>query len=225
MSNQISVYDSIRSITYETIQQYIDDFDQQEGLKEEILQDEFANKENCDEKRVLRKVALLNAFYSTQLFNNPGKADGRKKNVDIQTMAKHIVTLSKEKNLDKLIMSSCAKDRAYAIRLIRCIDESLYSDAYSFATKYCSWNNPNAFPIVDRYSKGMLYYLCRTSEHIFGHFHSPITQSKLSEYDSFCGVHQSFREAIFQKTGYNCTCKDIDKFLWLFGVRNNISID
>jgi hypothetical protein len=81
---------------------------------------------------------------------------------------------------------------------------------YSFATKYCSWHVPDAYPIYDSFV-GKLVYEYRQDEKYCDFFR----QNELSsDYLKFKGVIESFRNHFgLTKFGF----KDLDKFLWLYG--------
>ena len=219
--NQEIIQTAGAAITEETIPCCVNYFNKSEELKETVLKRAFSNKKNEYLEEVLVKVTLLNAFYSTQLFNNPGNYNGKRKNADIQVMAKHIVDLAINKGLD----DKMATGDLEAVELIRQIDPNRYSSATSFATKFCSWHNSDSFPIMDRYSKGMLYYLNRADNGLFKDFNNhQVTKTGLNDYKTFCNIHHELREYISKRIS-TFSCKDIDKFLWCYGVHNKISIE
>lgn len=199
----------------------INEFDNREQLKEDSLEMLFRGflDYEYDSRMILVKVTCLNEFYSTRLNSNPAKENpSRKLAVDIATMAKHIVKLAEEQGLGDLIAGGDAK----AVDLIRWIpakDAGAYSDAYSFATKYCSWHNPEAYPIVDGFSKAMVYYLYRR---LFGVAleGARITHSALQDYKLFCELFDELKAwinsrccSIHDKT-YGV--KDCDKLFWYY---------
>jgi len=79
---------------------------------------------------------------------------------------------------------------------------------YSFATKYCAWHNPSAYPIYDTFVDKMLWAYRRQDQ-----FDSFLHQDLL-KYDRFRQIVRNFQRH-YHLTTYNI--KDIDKFLWLAG--------
>jgi hypothetical protein len=83
-------------------------------------------------------------------------------------------------------------------------------DYFSFATKYCSWHNPEAYPICDSNVKKYLRRLQKESDFAMG-------------FDIYGDdwTYPDFRKAMdaFRKHyGLGSfTYKEIDKFLWLYG--------
>lgn len=75
---------------------------------------------------------------------------------------------------------------------------------YSFASKYCSWHNPN-YLIADSYSKGMLYYINKSKE-FYG---------ELNDYITFNKVYNAFKHIYFSNMD-NIDNKTIDTYLWTY---------
>ena len=78
---------------------------------------------NTDASHVLVKVLVLNKLYSTRVLDN-----------DIESLARHVTGLG----IDPLL------ERGALEAVYTCPPLKMY---YSFATKFCSWHNPNAYPI------------------------------------------------------------------------------
>lgn len=223
MNRDIAINDFISRIEQdgsEFVDGIIERFDDQEQLKESSLDMLFRQSGDYveDIRKVLIKVTCLNVFYSTRLNSNPPKdAHERKLAVDIETMARHISRLNETQGLQELI----ADGRTEAIELIRWIPDkgtNAYTDAYSFATKYCSWHNPEAYPIVDGYSKAMVYHLFLK---LFGPTidHKRVTHALLQDYVMFCQLFYELADWINKQ----CTrsygvyqVKDIDKLFWYY---------
>ena len=163
--------------------------------QEEILTDLFSNKNNSDFKLVLTKTIFLNEFYSTYLD-------------DVVRMANRIIDLKIDKKLNDNDIS-LVDDIAHT--------PSEMKNAYSFASKYCSWHKPNTYPILDSYAKGILYKMNKE----FG-FMPQFTRQKISSsYPFYCNVYENFIQYFNLQ---NFTLKQIDRFLWLFGKENKIKI-
>jgi hypothetical protein len=192
--------------TPDLINMYIDLFDKEEEYVESTVDAIFSNPDNS----ILTRVVVLNSLYSTRL-NNKQINDYKK--VNVKTMAEYIEE-SKE-----FFNNTCHKN----IDVIHWVDNARdyfkskwkYSP-YSFLTKYCAWSFPNlSIPIVDSYTKAMLYYLNQLY-HFYNEENTPhFSQTDISnkEYAFFCEVFAKFKE----KYANDKTYKDIDKFLWYYG--------
>jgi hypothetical protein len=145
---------------------------------------------NTDPEQVLLKVAALNALYSTQIF-------------DLVGLARHIV----EGKVDPLLAAGDPKaiDRISPAPLGR---DRAPRSVLSFATKYCSFHKPEAYPILDSYVEQVLVEYRRRDA--FATFRSEeirdyrTFKAKLEAFTSFYGLGQ-------------CSLRDIHRFLWLTG--------
>lgn len=90
---------------------------------------------NDDESEVLLKCVALNKFYSAGLLN-----------IDLIPMAKHIVELNSQINIDKALQEG---DWTIVSKIAQ--GGELSRSYLSFASKYCNWHNPKKFPIYDKY--------------------------------------------------------------------------
>ncbi|MCX8061255.1 MAG: hypothetical protein QXS54_01325 [Candidatus Methanomethylicaceae archaeon] len=146
----------------------------------------FPNNINLED--VFLKVIVLNDLYRTAIWAT-------------YQVAEHIVSL----NIDHLIREGKpeAVDMIARIRLGNKIRNN-----YSFATKYCAWHNPSAYPIYDMCVDKMLWAYRRQDQ-----FDSFLHQDLL-KYDRFRQIVRNFQRH-YHLTTYNI--KDIDKFLWLAG--------
>ena len=203
----------------ERVLECISKYDEEEELKEKVLEKVFQSAPNTDEQAELIRVTLLNSFYSTRLNNAKPKAstnESRRSHADVESMAKHIAV---KKDLYYLIHSSNEHDRLEAFNYIAYMtSEFKTSNSYaapSFASKYCSWCNPVCYPIMDSYSREMLYHINLDSENKF--FEGSISKDGMS-YEEFCAVHEAFRVYLKNKhNGREYSAKDIDKYLWYYG--------
>lgn len=198
-------------------------FDENEQLKEELLREAFSDNPNTDLKAVLLRVTLLNTFYSTRLNNNrkdKRKDSTSKTHIDVESMARHIAS---KQELDSWIDSENEDERLKAFDWIASEKSEYKTDAHyaasSFASKYCSWCNPEKYPIMDSYSRGMLYHINADQN---SHFYSGrLSQDSLRDYEVFCKAHKAFKEFLQRKHGgKEYSTKDIDKYLWLYGTEH-----
>ena len=136
---------------------------------------------------MLLKVLLLNKLYSTQI-----------PDIHIESLARHISGLGIDRSL--------VEGQPSTVALIARCEGLSYN--LSFASKYCSWHNPTAYPIYDHYADKCLWtYKMRCG---FAQFH----RKDLKDYASFREVVIKFRN--FYKLG-SFNFREIDKFLWLQG--------
>jgi hypothetical protein len=178
------------------IRQASAEFDSENQVLEEALQELFGHyPHNTQPAQVLLKVTALNTLYSTHI---PRYSESIPTIFDVVT---HIVTLGIDSDLkrgDDGLVSRLAKTS---------VPPKKVRFNYSFATKYCSWHNPNAYPIFD----GNVYaYLCHLVNH--GCLDS-FRQYDLWDYSIFKKVIEGFQK----RNRLEFTFKDIDKFLYLQG--------
>lgn len=182
--------------TPEFIKYYLNKFDSDEksisvenALK--TLIDRFPENKNIDEIKL--KISTLNSFYSINIY-------------EIGSMAKHIQSLNIDDAIaigDPNIVQKIATGHAIA---------SLKSEAgkeinfYSFATKYCSWHNPDEFPFFDSYVEKLLIAYRELGFYDFKNV-------ELKQYERFKTILIKFRE-YYGLTDFSL--KEIDKFLWLY---------
>jgi hypothetical protein len=169
------------------VMSYIQRFDKEEDGVERTLTKLFRLcPKNTVLEDVLFKVVMLNALYHTSIFSPHG-------------VAKHILWLKIDAQLQA--GQSQAVDLIASVRLGK---RERYN--YSFATKYCSWHNREAYPIYDKRVDAILWGYKKQD-----HF-AAFQRQDLWEYDEFKRVIMAFR------THYNLGAfdfKDLDKFLWL----------
>lgn len=106
---------------------------------------------NIEIKEILIKVSSLNNLYSTNIFSP-------------YDVAEHI---SKIPNIDdRLQKGDSSLVREIANVKIGGKDKTFYS----FATKYCSFHNPDAYPIYDSYIEKVLCYFQKNNSFVNGKF-------------------------------------------------------
>jgi len=176
--------------TVELVTMRCDEFDSDPStrLGEDALGQLWAHfPRNTEAAHVLLKVLALNSRYSAQV-----------RDIDIETLARHIAGLSIDPQL--------AEGSASTVHLItHCGNLRHY---FSFATKYCSWHNPDAYPIYDRNVDACLWSYKK--ENSFAKFQ----HQDLWDYARLRDVVTEFR-TFFKLDSFNF--KAIDKFLWSQG--------
>jgi hypothetical protein len=145
---------------------------------------------NTKIEEVLHKVTVLNYFYSTRIR-------------DTFAVAQHIVKLNIDKQLRRKevdIVDKIANVPVVGGRKIR---------FYSFATKYCSHHQPDAYPIYDSFvSKALAYF---NKQDNFADFSR---KAIWEDYPTFKQAILAFQE-FYKLEG--CGLRDIDRYLWLLG--------
>lgn len=134
---------------------------------------------------VLIKVVLLNGLYATNVFA-------------LVEMADHITGLQIDGDLSAGAGSLVDRIANLTIR-----DKTRRH--YSFATKYCSWHRPEAYPIYDSLVEQLLWRYREQSR--FADFKRP----DLQDYTLFRSIIEAFIRN-FSLGGL--TFKQVDKFLW-----------
>jgi hypothetical protein len=149
---------------------------------------------NTDNSHVLLKVVALDRLYATNIF-------------DVWTVSSHITELKIDQRL--------ANGAPGLVDLIANAPVAIKPRKnYSFATKYCSWHNPAAYPIYDKnVSDSLLAYNAQDPFSTFGY-------DDIRIYDTFVKVITDFRDHYDLAS---VTFKQIDKFLWAQGktIRDN----
>jgi hypothetical protein len=140
---------------------------------------------------VLLKVVSLNRLYSTQI-------------LAVMDVASHIHENAKEIDCGLSAGSPLVVETIGRVT-IGITGKQRYN--FSFATKYCSWHNPAAYPIWDSRVDKYLYHLQRQDN--FAPFFR--TNSDLWDYPKFVEVMIAFREFYGLES---FAFKETDKFLW-----------
>lgn len=180
------------------VRKYLDNWKDEYALKDECLEILFKRtfRKNTDIKEVLIKVSVLNSFYSTNIF-------------DLISVAKRIIELDIDKyleegNLD--IVNSIAKVA---------MKKDKVRFFYSFATKYCSFHNPETYAIYDSYVvKALKHY---RDEDKFAEFND----DTLKDYRNFIDVILKFK-SFYELNEFSL--KQIDMFLWQAGKEGKYGI-
>lgn len=201
----------------------VEQFNNEQDLNEKVVGDVFSKFDNSSISNILIKVIVLNNRYSAGLNDNPLSIEKRKEYttdnkkfpVDVTTMAEHIYRNRDEFNKVKKI-----NEVIELVDIMRDIEG--FQDAYSFATKYCSWTYSGIdVPIVDSYVKGLLYRL--NVKYKFDP--SFIRQNQLNDYSKYLDIYKCFVDT-YHLNQYSY--KDVDKYLWQYAknmlVKNNMDI-
>ncbi len=149
----------------------------------------YPKSDNLDE--VLMKTSLLNAFYSTNVAMQ----------LPLLDMAKHIVRLSKEENLDDLIFSG-SQD---AVTKIANLNGKIF---WSFASKYCcNSNSTDAYYIYDSLVRRRVYEYFRDNKGVY----ERVTEKNLkADYAFYCRALEKYIEL----NNLKGTKREIDWYIW-----------
>lgn len=224
LDEKINEYDKILKSFYE--EHWIEELALKSAFKPEILSVAAEAKDAATQEEakaeILTQVILLNQLYSIGLQQNPTNNETKKKRkaeyketIDVKAMTDRIYDNAKE--LEKCIKEGDPK----AVEIIRNDNSEKYKDAYSFATKYCSFSNPEKYPIVDQYVKKMLKGLLGSGVFDEERFKSVsgIRKGALDKnYGAFVKVHKAFQKYIRETANSDFfSCKYTDIFLWNCG--------
>jgi len=163
-------------------------FDEENSITERALQELFRlYPTNDDEAHVLLKVTTLNRLYSAGIFDVHGMAEQIHLNV---------------KSIDAALIQGVPW---IVDEIARFLLGKTGNKFYAFATKYCSWHNPSAYPIWDGNVCRYLTCLKNTP------FAKP---DEWTRYAEFVALISAFR-AHYHLDSFGF--KEIDKFLWIQG--------
>jgi len=178
--------------TPELVRHYVCKFDEgRDGLVDKALLELFRTfPENVRLDHILFKVLGLNSLNSTG-------------NIAVTPVAKHIQSL----NIDARL-AQCDPTLVNEIALTP-IKVGKTGRFYVFATKYCSWHVPDAYPMFDGIVGKLISEYQRIDKFAFFWKHD-----LTNDYLKFKQIVEVFRE----QYGLNeFSFKDLDKFLWRYG--------
>lgn len=162
-------------------------------LGDEMLDYAFNSlKNNQNNNTYCIAVTLLDSIYHTQL-KDPIRVANKifnSKEFDI----KRLLEMNKKTDIN---------ERSNIIDIIAQIDNTEGTHIYSFATKFCNWLNPNAFPIMDRYVVCLLVK------------YKKLSKSKLGYSSEYIYAYDEFIGGCLENKEYNY--KKVDQALWTYG--------
>lgn len=176
----------------EQVQFWLDKWNNLEDYKiqEEAINELFAGSDSTNKelKNIMIKCSVLNDFYSTSIFK-------------IYPVACRILELDIDDRLTK-------GDITLVNDIASVVISGKKKNFYSFATKYCSHHNEDAFPIYDSYVDAVLRYFRDVDS--FAEFNN----SELKNYERFKNILFNFRN-FYGLTDFSL--KELDKYLWQLG--------
>lgn len=178
--------------------------------QEEILCNLFRKyPENTNFEDVVYKITILDSFYSTNLrFNDKTLTADKDSKSGVIEVANIILGI---KDFDERVKNGDKKLVGQIVNTAK-QDKNMKS-VYSFATKYCSFHNPEKYPICDNFVKEELKYYRNQKESNFD-----FRNNELEIYGKFVDVIKNFRN-IFNLNKYSF--KQIDQYLWLVGKKRS----
>jgi hypothetical protein len=147
--------------------------------------------QNVELTHILLKVAVLNQLYGTNI-------------LAVEKVARHIADL----NIDLLLVDESSE----VVDLIANV--SLNGKArnnFSFATKYCGWHKPFAYPIYD--GNVVTSLVAYKKQDRFADFEDDESLRKFAKFLKVIRDFQTYYEL------HSCDFKRLDKFLWRLGNR------
>ena len=160
------------------------------ALQETVLKDVFKQyPNNTTLAEVILKVNLLNAFYSTGI-------------LDVVTVATHITNVN---NVDARIQSG---DDTVVCDIANVFHESKNKavNHFSFATKYCSFHQPQKFPIFDSFIAECFSQLSKNK-----YFQKKFPKNTIrNSYFDF----KFFYDEFINKEALPKDYKEVDRYLW-----------
>jgi hypothetical protein len=182
---------AIQPPTAERVRAACNVFDQENELTEQALTELFRQyPQNNDARHVLIKVVAVNALYYTNIYA-------------LQAVASHIHLNHSEIDAALAAGSPDIVDKIAKIK----VSGKIYN-FFSFATKFCSWHNPLAYPIYDSHVDHYLWTL-QKQDHFKGFLHP-----QLWDYPKFLEIMIAFKQT-HGLTDFSF--KEVDKFLFLEG--------
>lgn len=190
--------------------EYFKGFQEKYGRSEAALVMLFKDKENYNSDMLFARVALLDRVYSTRLRND--------ENDDVVHIEKMVNYLYESRERLKEIFSCSNSDPYEAVKAVMGVsyDEKgikRFNNVYSFATKYCSFMNPDKYPIYDSHVKEAIKKLLPDSKSIEVYANSLDELNKQEGYHNLCKAIIEIKENVFSENSWST--RDIDKILWM----------
>jgi hypothetical protein len=178
--------------TVELVNRYIQKFAEGVGIFDKALTVLFRTfPENAQLEHVLLKVTALNSLYYTNIWA-------------VTPVAENIL----RHNIDEKLAQE-DPELVNQIAVIKVKGKTRRN--YSFASKYCSWHMPEAYPIFDSFVNAVIWKYQQVDR--FSNFR----RYDLHDYPTYKRILEEF------KTSYGLgqySFKDLDKFLWQYGKEN-----
>jgi len=167
-------------------------FDRENHAAEEALHELFSQyPHNTDLRHVLLKVVAVNSLHHTCIYA-------------LDVVARHIHSHGKE--IDAAFATGSPE---IVDKIARVTVQGKVHNFFAFATKYCSWHQPEKYPVYDSRVDAYLWTLQNQNT-----FAPAFIHPHLWDYPKFHSIVVAFRD--FHGLD-SFTFKEIDKFLYLQG--------
>jgi len=158
------------------------------ALQEKVLADIFTKyPNNTTLAEVILKVNLLNAFYSTGI-------------LDVVTVARHIV----KQHVDTDIQNG---NVAVIDKIARVKHNGKCWNHFSFATKYCSFHQPQKFPIFDSFIAECFSQLSKNN-----YFQKKFPKNTIR--NCYSNFKKFYDEFMTNQPALPKDYKEVDRYLW-----------
>jgi hypothetical protein len=195
----IAMHAILQAPTPESVKAACQRFDRENELIEQTLGELFQQyPRNDDLRHVFLKVVAINSLYHTCIYA-------------LDTVARHIHSHAQEIDAGLDAGSHQIVDTIAQVRV-----EGKRHNFFSFATKYCSWHQPEKYPIYDSRIDRYLWTLQQQNS-----FATAFTHPHLWDYPKYHRIVVTFRDS--HGLG-EFTFKEIDKFLYLQSERPSIPV-
>lgn len=182
---------AVETPSAERVKAACEKFDHEHELIEHSLEELVRQyPHNIDPRHILLKVVAVNALEHTHI-------------LAVDAVARHI--RADIENIDKAMASGSPE---VINQIAKVAIQGKKYNLYSFATKYCSLHNPQAYPVYDL---RVDHYLCHLqAQHPFTAFH----HAELCDYSKFVAIMTALRD--FHRLDA-FSFKEIGKFIHLQG--------
>jgi hypothetical protein len=177
--------------TPELVSHYIEKFDESGAGATDRALTELLNTfpGNHQFEHILIKVVTINALYATGI-------------MAVGALAASI----QRHNIDEQLAEG-NPDLVNTIAPLE-VKPGKFRRNYSFASKYCSWHKPEAYPIFDSFVENLLWQYQQIDRF------SGFARHHMVDYPKYRQIIEAFREG-YHLVDYSF--KDLDKFLWMYG--------
>ena len=160
-----------------------------DALLKKLFQETYPK--NISVYEIFIKATALNSVYSTHIDS-------------FYSVAQTILSL----NIDERLRDG---DETLVDDMLSSLRETMGKEPFSFVTKYCSFHNPDDFPIYDSYVDEVLWYFNGLEK--FSRYYRSDLKVK-HNYSKYKSILMDFR-CCFGLEKYST--KELDQYLWQFG--------
>jgi hypothetical protein len=187
----VAMNSAVETPNAERVKAACEKYDRENELVEQSLAELVRQyPHHTDPRHILLKVVAVNALEHTHI-------------LAVDAVARHI-----HADIEKIDKAIASGSPEVIEQIAKVAIQGKKYNLYSFATKYCSLHNPQAYPVYDL---RVDHYLCQLqAQHPFTAFH----HAELCDYGKFIAIMTAFRK--FHHLGA-FSFKEIGKFIHLQG--------